>query len=328
MPAGDLIYLAAEARPKPDQGEGVVEALISVYEQDFLVARIFGFEVWERFAAGSFADTLKSDGPFPIFRQHGRIGGPGTEWAAAPIGYSTQAKDTKEGPTLTAQLLLEDDPEVRRVWKLMEVGALREWSAGLRVRKSHFETKDQKEIEVIDDVELMEASVVVRGAVPGTETTKLNEARAMRILEVRRTDFFGAIGSHSTTTSTKGWDGPAQKANLPNDGARLRMAHAWVDPDGDPDAKASYKFIHHFVTSAGQVGAASTIACSTGIGVLNGGRGGTTIPDGDRRGVYNHLAKHLRDADLEPPELNESPVDERRLARMFELRAAQRRQSA
>ena len=40
-----------------------------------------------------------------------------------------------------------------------------------------------------------------------------------------------------------------------------------------------------------------------GIGVLNGGRGGTTIPDADRQGVWNHLAKHLRDADLTPPEL-------------------------
>lgn len=188
MPAGDLIYLAAEARPKPDAGQGVVEALISVYEQDFLIARMFGFEIWERFASGSFADTLEQDGPFPIFRQHGRIGGPGTEWNAAPIGYSTLAKDTNKGPTLTAQLLLEDDPEVRRVWKLMEVGALREWSAGLRVRKSHFETKEQQEVEVIDDVELMEASVVVRGAVPGTETTKLNEARALRILAAQGHD--------------------------------------------------------------------------------------------------------------------------------------------
>ncbi|GIV81717.1 MAG: hypothetical protein KatS3mg051_1071 [Anaerolineae bacterium] len=45
-------------------------------------------------------------------------------------------------------------------------------------------------------------------------------------------------------------------------------------------------------------------ACRTGIAVLNGARGGTTIPESDRRGVYEHLARHLRDAGLEPPEAN------------------------
>jgi hypothetical protein len=45
------------------------------------------------------------------------------------------------------------------------------------------------------------------------------------------------------------------------------------------------------------------VACSAGIAVLNGGRGGTSIPDDDVSGVYAHLAKHITDADLEAPEL-------------------------
>lgn len=110
-----------------------------------------------------------------------------------------------------------------------------------------------------------------------------------------------AIGAHETATSDASWDGPANEADLNNDGnaAYLRRYFAWVDPDGDPDTKASYRFIHHFAED----GAASTVACSTGIGVLNGARGGTTIPDDDRQGVYDHLARHLRDGDQEPPEL-------------------------
>jgi HK97 family phage prohead protease len=121
----------------------------------------------------------------------------------------------------------------------------------------------------------------------------------------RLADGKAAIASHSTATSDASWDGPANEANLStDDGAEVyRQAYAWVDPDGDPDVKSSYKFIHHFVSDSGSVGAASTTASSTGIGILNGGRGGTTIPDADRQGVYNHLAKHLRDADMEPPEL-------------------------
>jgi hypothetical protein len=104
-----------------------------------------------------------------------------------------------------------------------------------------------------------------------------------------------AIAPHSTPTSAGTWDGPAAEASLPN--ADLARFFAWRDPDGDPTAKATFRFIHHH-----PAGAANITACQTGIGVLNGGRGGTTIPPGDRRGVYAHLARHLRDADLEPPE--------------------------
>ncbi len=86
-------------------------------------------------------------------------------------------------------------------------------------------------------------------------------------------------------------------------GKVLRRAFAWVDPDGDPDTKASYKFIHHEVGAGGAVGPANLKACTSGIGILNGARGGTNIPSSDRKGVWNHLAKHLRDADEDPPTL-------------------------
>lgn len=128
-----------------------------------------------------------------------------------------------------------------------------------------------------------------------------------------------AIPSHSTATSDDPWDGPAQEAKLSNDAgaSTYRKAYAWADPDKDPDTKAAYKFIHHFVDGSGSVGAASTRGCSTGIGVLNGGRGGSSIPDEDRQGVYNHLAKHLRDAKQEPPPLASAPAEpERRYERV------------
>ena len=52
-----------------------------------------------------------------------------------------------------------------------------------------------------------------------------------------------------------------------------------------------------------RVGPANVKACISGIGILNGGRGGADIPAADREGVYRHLAMHLRDAGREPPEL-------------------------
>ncbi|WP_200853980.1 hypothetical protein, partial [Klebsiella pneumoniae] len=82
-----------------------------------------------------------------------------------------------------------------------------------------------------------------------------------------------------------------------------RRAYAWRDPDADPSTKSAYKFIHHEVSEDGEPGPANLTACSAGIAVLNGGRGGADIPDSDREGVWRHLAAHLRDAGREPPEL-------------------------
>lgn len=116
-----------------------------------------------------------------------------------------------------------------------------------------------------------------------------------------------AIGVHHTDTSTGDWDGPGNEARLKNDGdeAYYRKAYAWQDPDEDPNTKAAYKFIHHEVDSEGNIGPANLRACSSGIGILNGGRGGADIPDSDRPGVYRHLAAHIKDAGEEAPELRD-----------------------
>jgi signal peptide peptidase SppA len=114
-----------------------------------------------------------------------------------------------------------------------------------------------------------------------------------------------AIAPHKTATSEKAWDGPKAKANLKNDGteAYYRSAFAWQDAQGDPTVKASYKFIHHEVSAGGDVGAANIKACQSSIGILNGGRGGTVVSKPDRRGIYRHVAGHLKDAKLEPAPL-------------------------
>lgn len=114
-----------------------------------------------------------------------------------------------------------------------------------------------------------------------------------------------AIALHHTPTSDGSWDGTANEARLKLDQSEsyYRKAYAWQDPDADPTTKSAYKFIHHEVDADGNIGAANITACRTGIAVLNGARGGANIPDSDRQGVYRHLAAHLNDADIEPPEL-------------------------
>lgn len=136
-----------------------------------------------------------------------------------------------------------------------------------------------------------------------------------------------AIGVHHTATDGGVWDGSGNESNLRKGEGEsyYRRAYAWQNPDKDPETKTAYKFIHHFVSNEGEIGAASTRACSAGIAVLNGGRGGADIPDGDRRGVYNHMAAHLRDADMEPPDLRQQEDDgiERRYL-SGELRAVEK----
>jgi HK97 family phage prohead protease len=113
-----------------------------------------------------------------------------------------------------------------------------------------------------------------------------------------------AIAYKKTATSEASWDGPKVKAEIPDDAkaATLRQFFAWEDPEADANTKAAYKFVHHEISN-GSAGAANLTACSAGIAVLNGGRGGTTIPAADRQGVYDHLAAHLKDGGKEPPAL-------------------------
>jgi len=107
-----------------------------------------------------------------------------------------------------------------------------------------------------------------------------------------------AIPPHETATTDGEWD-TAARSRLPNERNALRQAHAWVDGALDADLKTSYKFFHHEVAANGTVGAANTRVATSGIGVLNGGRGGTNIPDADKPGVWRHLAKHLKDAGID-----------------------------
>jgi hypothetical protein len=174
-----------------------------------------------------------------------------------------------------------------------ELGDLQEWSFGFAAEQEPGVWAGQPAV-LNKRYEIWEVSPVLVGAGNGTRTL---EVKAIKT----------AIPSHKTATDDAAWDAGENVARLPNDRDALRAAHAWVDPEGDPDAKSSYKFPHHFVSADGSVGAASIVACSTGIGILNGGRGGADIPAGDRTGVYRHLAAHLRDAGREVPELRSAP---------------------
>lgn len=76
----------------------------------------------------------------------------------------------------------------------------------------------------------------------------------------------------------------------------LRRMHAWVDDEGDPDAKSSYKLPHH--RADGTLVPRGLFAAAA---ALQGGRGGVELPRDDVPGVRRHLGGHYRELDREPP---------------------------
>lgn len=135
-----------------------------------------------------------------------------------------------------------------------------------------------------------------------------DEPEVDAIYVARDVETLGAIASHDTGTYDDPWDSAANEARLPSPMSvdTARDVYAWMADGAVEDGevrKTDLRFPHHTVGSDGQPGAASIVAASAGIGILNGARGGTNIPAADRRGVYDHLAAHLRDAGREPPPL-------------------------
>lgn len=235
-----------------------------------------------------------------------------TELPAQGQLYVDQGRPIADG-VYESMLLAADDPM-----------ALREFSVGYE-----YDTKDVTKrpdgVRLIRKSRVFELSVVWKGA-QRTELVSVKHQNAGTHIQaahnalvragakcsgtnseeiVEEVDVKAAIRSHSTDTVSSTWDGPAQEARIPNDAGAsvLRQMFAWVDPEGDPNTKAAYAFDHHMWD--GGPGAANTVACSSGIGICNGGRGASSSARwwGDRTGIHSHLAHHMMDANMEPPPL-------------------------
>src|SRR3990170_1551322 len=109
--------------------------------------------------------------------------------------------------------------------------------------------------------------------------------------------FKGAIPPHTTPKADEGadWDAGAVLREIEGE-AELRLVHAWVNSELDPEVKGAYKLPHHYAD--GRVVWRGVAAAGT---ALMGGRGGVDIPDADVAGVKRHLAGHYRQFDKVPP---------------------------
>lgn len=227
-------------------------------------------------------------------------------WSGAlPVGKA-KLRTTKTEAIADAKFFMDTQlgQDTFKVVKELAAEGLGEWSYGFDILDADQGERDGVPVRILKKLKVFEVSPVLLGAGVNTRTLTakgLAVAGEVRPEGPRRAK--RAIASHDTEVTTRSWDGPGVVSAIADDArpSDLRTVFAWVDPDGDPEAKTSYRFPHHH----GVGGAANIRACLAAIAALNGARGGAAIPDTDREGVYRHLASHLRDADREPPELRD-----------------------
>lgn len=111
-------------------------------------------------------------------------------------------------------------------------------------------------------------------------------------------------------------DGSGDKDTI--DWAKYRRGFAWYDSD-NAENFGSYKFPHHDIKNDKLTVVWGGVKAA--MGSLLGARGGSSIPSGDRKGVYNHLAAHYKEFDKEPPEFHSEEASPADLRAQFEASA-------
>ena len=179
-------------------------------------------------------------------------------------------------------------------------GGEQEWSIGYSVPEGGSEMKGETGVRHIKRLEWYEYSPVLFGAAPGTATVSVKETPIGEPEEEK-----GPIASHAMGfADDRPWK-PAMYKNVrsPADKAYYSKIFAYLEKGEDPTFKTNYTFIHHYVAKDGSPGAAALGGIREGVSVLNGARRGTKLTGSDRKGVYNHLARHYREGGETPPEL-------------------------
>lgn len=200
-------------------------------------------------------------------------------------------------------------PEASTIKQMYEAGYLKAFSVG-------FQPKEWERISADGEFpprykytkqELIEISAVPIPALPSAVIIDNAKKSGMDVTivkgflkEFENAKQKGALPYKETPTAPvdEPWDAAAEMMACDNDMMKLKAICAWFDSE-KPDVKSSYKLPHHKADGEHPVvwkGVAAAMAA------LLGARGGTAIPDGDRKAVYNHLAKHYAQFEKQPPE--------------------------
>ncbi len=267
---------------KTGSEEGVYEGYFAVFENvdD-------GGDVIHR---GAFKKTLQERGRrVKVFYAH--------DWTRL-IGPPPEVLQEDERGLYAKGRLTLDSFWGREVWALMRDGALTEGSIGYQAVKFDF---DEDGVRHLREVKLFEISPVPLGMNALTEVRAVKAAVLLQAVKA-------AIPPHQTEKAPEDtpWDGAAVRKALPNDAKVLRKVHAWYDPEGDPDAKSSYKLPHHLPD-----GRVVWNGVKAAAAALLGARGGVNIPARDVPGVKRHLEAHYHQFGRKAPWEEEAALETR-----------------
>ncbi len=269
-----------------DADKGIITAVFStmnVRDHDGDFTREGAFTDGAKVAISAYGHK-SWDGALPVGKGVVRVKGKKAVLEGQFFMNTAHGKDTFE----TVKALAED--------------GLGEWSYGFDIDEHSYGKEGDERVRYLDRVTVHEVSPVLMGAGIGTRTTSVKsrqdddedapEAKAGTAVR-------GPIPARETATLAGAWDGAKTVGGIAADArpSQLRTVFAWVDPEGDPELKSSYRYAHHH----GIDGPANIRACLQGIAQLNSGDSG--VPEKDREAVYKHLSAHLSDADREAPQL-------------------------
>ncbi len=183
---------------------------------------------------------------------------------------------------------------------------LASFSVGFIPLKSHNGENGVR--RVYDEVELLEISQVLVPANPEAVQNDYEKQYLMAIKSFAGNEKMEEKGvipykKHPLADLNAEWDAAKEVKQATVE--QLKEMCAWYD-SSKPDIKSSYKLPHHYVRNYVTVWRAVAAA----MAALLGARGGVQIPDKDRLGVYNHLAKHYEEFGKKPPELREYENEE------------------
>jgi Caudovirus prohead serine protease len=222
-------------------------------------------------------------------------------WSGAlPVGHG-KIRTTPAEAMLEGTFLMDTahGRDTFNTVKALSDNGLQEWSYGFDVLASDPGTFDGKDVRFLKALKVHEVSPVLQGAGMNTRTLEAKDSKG-----IVSDPYSSAIKPHETGTDDAQWFGlKTFDAIADGDVNALRSVFTWVDPSGDPERKASYRLLHHDAD-----GKANVRACLIGIGILNGANG-KGVPAHDRRAAWNHLAKHLEDADREAIDLTNGQGD-------------------
>lgn len=149
-----------------DAPEGILRGYAATYGESYKT----GPRSTEVIQRGAFDDDLAGKGNvIPVYASHG--------WAKesndVPIGIAHVRSDGDRIEIEEASLYIDTDPKAMSVWRAAKDGGLREWSIGFIPAKiTYGQTRSD---EVIEQGELLEVSVVLKGMATGL--TGMSEVR-------------------------------------------------------------------------------------------------------------------------------------------------------